>query len=128
MTSAMDLFSRLKALGCFIALDDFGAGISSFGYLKRLPVDIVKIDGQFVRDIANDDTDFAMVKAINDLAKQMGKKTVAEFVENSEILEKLRLLGVDYAQGYHFSVPAPLEQQVRGWPETQNSVKEKIHL
>ncbi|WP_254659671.1 ABC transporter substrate binding protein [Salinivibrio sp. SS2] len=128
MTSAMDLFSRLKALGCFIALDDFGAGISSFGYLKRLPVDIVKIDGQFVRDIAKDDTDFAMVKAINDLAKQMGKKTVAEFVENSEILEKLRLLGVDYAQGYHFSVPAPLEQQVRGWPETQNSVKEKIHL
>jgi EAL domain-containing protein (putative c-di-GMP-specific phosphodiesterase class I) len=81
-----------------------------------------------VRDIAKDDTDFAMVKAINDLAKQMGKKTVAEFVENSEILEKLRLLGVDYAQGYHFSVPAPLEQQVRGWPETQNSVKEKIHL
>ncbi|SIO21361.1 ABC transporter substrate binding protein [Salinivibrio sp. ES.052] len=128
MSSAIELFSQLKALGCVIALDDFGAGISSFGYLKRLPVDIIKIDGQFIRDIATDDTDYAMVKAINDLAKQMGKQTVAEFVENAHILNKLRALDVDYAQGYHFSVPAPLGEQVKNWSARRETMKEKIHL
>ncbi|WP_241835560.1 ABC transporter substrate binding protein [Salinivibrio kushneri] len=128
MSSAIELFSQLKALGCVIALDDFGAGISSFGYLKRLPVDIIKIDGQFIRDIATDDTDYAMVKAINDLAKQMGKQTVAEFVENAHILNKLRALDVDYAQGYHFSVPTPLGEQVKNWSARRETMKEKIHL
>ncbi|MDD1783529.1 EAL domain-containing protein [Enterovibrio sp. ZSDZ35] len=112
LTDAIDLFTQLKKLGCTIALDDFGSGLSSFGYLKRLPVDIIKIDGQFVRDIAEDETDFVMVRAIHELATQMGKKTVAEFVENDAILQRLKTLGVDYAQGYHFSMPKPMDQLV----------------
>ena len=77
-----------------------------------MPVDIIKIDGMFVRDIADDEVDFAMVKAINELAKKMGKQTVAEFVENEAILAKLGELGVDYAQGYLFGRPQPLDQLV----------------
>ncbi|NGN99655.1 EAL domain-containing protein [Grimontia sp. S25] len=112
LSDAIELFKKLKQLGCTIALDDFGSGLSSFGYLKRLPVDIIKIDGQFVRDIAEDETDYVMVRAIHQLATQMGKKTVAEFVENDAILMRLRSLGVDYAQGYYFSVPKPMEQLI----------------
>lgn len=112
LTDAIELFTKLKQLGCTIALDDFGSGLSSFGYLKRLPVDIIKIDGQFVRDIAEDETDYVMVRAIHELAAQMGKRTVAEFVENAGILERLQALGVDYAQGYYFSVPKPMAQLV----------------
>ncbi|WP_394213095.1 EAL domain-containing protein [Enterovibrio calviensis] len=113
LTDAIELFTKLKQLGCTIALDDFGSGLSSFGYLKRLPVDIIKIDGQFVRDIAEDETDYAMVRAIHELATQMGKKTVAEFVENEAILTRLKSLGVDYAQGYHFSMPKPMELLIK---------------
>lgn len=113
MSEAILLFTRLKNLGCRISLDDFGSGLSSFGYLKRLPVDIIKIDGMFVRDIADDDMDLAMVKAINELAKKMGKQTVAEFVESEAILTRLKALGVDYAQGYLFGRPQPLEALVR---------------
>ncbi|WP_429740720.1 ABC transporter substrate binding protein [Enterovibrio makurazakiensis] len=113
LTDAIELFTKLKRLGCTIALDDFGSGLSSFGYLKRLPVDIIKIDGQFVRDIAEDETDYAMVRAIHELATQMGKKTVAEFVENEAILTRLKTLGVDYAQGYHFSRPKPMEALIK---------------
>lgn len=112
LTDAIELFTRLKQLGCTIALDDFGSGLSSFGYLKRLPVDIIKIDGQFVRDIAEDEADYVMVRAIHELANQMGKKTVAEFVENGAILARLQALGVDYAQGYYFSMPKPMAQLV----------------
>ncbi|KHT61809.1 diguanylate phosphodiesterase [Photobacterium gaetbulicola] len=112
MSEAIRSFTLLKELGCRISLDDFGSGLSSFGYLKRMPVDIIKIDGMFVRDIADDEVDFAMVKAINELAKKMGKQTVAEFVENEAILAKLGELGVDYAQGYLFGRPQPLPQLV----------------
>ncbi|MCW8331120.1 EAL domain-containing protein [Photobacterium sp. SDRW27] len=112
MSEAIQLFTQLKFLGCLISLDDFGSGLSSFGYLKRMPVDIIKIDGMFVRDIAEDEMDFAMVKAINELAKKMGKQTVAEFVENEAILNRLRDLGVDYAQGYLFGKPQPLAELV----------------
>jgi len=112
MSEAILLFTQLKSLGCLIALDDFGSGLSSFGYLKRMPVDIIKIDGMFVRDIADDEMDFAMVKAINELAKKMGKQTVAEFVENEAILNRLDELGVDYAQGYLFGKPQPLAELV----------------
>ncbi|MEJ2766498.1 EAL domain-containing protein [Photobacterium sp. MCCC 1A19761] len=108
LSEAINLFTQLKALGCLISLDDFGSGLSSFGYLKRMPVDIIKIDGMFVRDILEDDMDFAMVQAINGLAKKMGKQTVAEFVENEAILARLDTLGVDYAQGYLFGKPQPL--------------------
>ncbi len=112
MNQAIELFSQLKQLGCVIALDDFGSGLSSFGYLKKLPVDIVKIDGLFVRDMANNGMDYLMVKSINDLAQKMGKRTVAEFVENNQIIDLLVELGVDYAQGYVIGKPQPLADLV----------------
>ncbi len=98
----------LQSLGCSFALDDFGSGLSSFGYLKRLPVDYVKIDGMFVRDIASDEIDAAMVRAINEIGHITGKRTIAEFVENEEILARLQEIGVDYAQGYGVGRPVPL--------------------
>lgn len=112
MNQAIEFFTRLKALGCLIALDDFGSGLSSFGYLKKLPVDIVKIDGLFVRDMDVNESDFVMVRAIHDLAKQMGKQTVAEFVENTKIIDKLSELEVDYAQGYIIGRPKPIAELV----------------
>ncbi|WP_348541638.1 EAL domain-containing protein [Vibrio fluminensis] len=112
MNQAIKLFTQLKQLGCLIALDDFGSGLSSFGYLKKLPVDIVKIDGLFVRDMDSDEMDHLMVRSINDLAKKMGKQTVAEFVENPQIIDRLLDLGVDYAQGYFIGKPMPLADLV----------------
>ena len=108
MSRAMAFMGTLKARGCRFALDDFGSGLSSFAYLKALPVDYLKIDGAFVKDIVNDEVDLAMVRSINDVAKIMGKRTIAEFVENDAILEKLREIGVDCAQGYGISRPAPI--------------------
>lgn len=112
LNQAIDLFSRLKQLGCRIALDDFGSGLSSFGYLKKLPIDIVKIDGLFVRDIDVNETDHLMVRSIHDLARQMGKQTVAEFVENEAILQRLREIGVHFAQGYQIGKPQPIDELV----------------
>lgn len=112
MNQAIEFFTQLKELGCRIALDDFGSGLSSFGYLKKLPVDIVKIDGLFVRDIDVNEMDHLMVRSINDLARQMGKKTVAEFVENTRIIDQLMELQVDYAQGYIIGKPKPLAELV----------------
>jgi EAL domain-containing protein (putative c-di-GMP-specific phosphodiesterase class I) len=105
LDSALYLMAELKKLGCRFALDDFGSGLSSFSYLKHLPVDVLKIDGSFVRTIATDPVDLAMVKSINDIGHEMGIATVAEFVESAEILEKLKQLGVDYVQGYAISPP-----------------------
>ncbi|KLV01381.1 diguanylate phosphodiesterase [Photobacterium aphoticum] len=122
LSEAIRLFGQLRELGCRISLDDFGSGLSSFGYLKRMPVDIIKIDGMFVRDIANDEMDFAMVKAINELAKKMGKQTVAEFVEDEAILARLETIGVDYAQGYLFGRPQPLDALVAQLSERQEVV------
>ena len=90
------------------ALDDFGSGLSSFAYLKNLPVDYLKIDGAFVKDMVDDPIDYAMVKSINDVGHVMGKQIIAEFVESDEILAKLREIGVDYAQGYGISRPGKL--------------------
>jgi len=98
----------LKLRGCRFALDDFGSGLSSFAYLKTLPVDYLKIDGSFVKDIVEDKVDLALVRSINDVGKVMGKRTIAEFVENQAILEKLREIGVDYAQGYGICRPTPV--------------------
>ena len=98
----------LRDRGCLFALDDFGSGFSSFAYLKSLPVDFVKIDGSFVRDIANDSIDLAMVRSINDIGHVMGKKTIAEFVEDEHGLALLKGVGVDYAQGYEIGRPTPL--------------------
>lgn len=112
LTIATAFIRALKELGCLFALDDFGSGLSSFAYLKNLPVDILKIDGLFVKDIIDDPMDMAMVKSINEIGKVMGKKTIAEFVENDAILEKLDEIGVDYAQGYGISRPQPLEDML----------------
>ncbi len=109
LNNAMEFIITLKGMGCLFALDDFGSGVSSFAYLKNLPVDFLKIDGMFVKDIVDDPIDFAMVKSINEISHVMGKKTIAEFVEDDAILEKLRSIGVDYAQGYGIGMPAPLE-------------------
>ena len=109
LSSAKVFIEALKARGCLFALDDFGSGLSSFTYLKNLPVDILKIDGVFIKDILSDPLDLAMVKSINEIGHVMGKRTVAEFVENTAILQKLREIGVDYAQGYAVGRPRPLE-------------------
>ncbi|MEO1573759.1 MAG: EAL domain-containing protein [Pseudomonadota bacterium] len=108
MDRAIDFMNALRERGCALALDDFGSGLSSFAYLKNLPVDIVKIDGQFVRDIAHSDVAAAMVRSINEIAQLMGKRTVAEYVEDDAILERLREVGVDYVQGYGIGAPKPL--------------------
>lgn len=108
LTKAINLIQHFKLLGCSFALDDFGTGMSSFGYLKNLPVDYLKIDGNFVKDILTDATDLAMIEAINTVGHVMGIKTIAEFVENDVILNKIRALGVDYAQGYGIAKPMPL--------------------
>ncbi|WP_411993310.1 ABC transporter substrate binding protein [Agarivorans sp. DSG3-1] len=109
---ATEFFNKVRQLGCKIALDDFGSGLSSFGYLKNLPIDYLKIDGIFIRDLENDHMDAAIVKSINQMAHVMGKKTIAEFVENDGINQILSEIGVDYAQGYHFGKPVPIEMLV----------------
>jgi diguanylate cyclase (GGDEF)-like protein/PAS domain S-box-containing protein len=108
--AALHFMETLRGLGCRFALDDFGTGMSSFAYLRTLPVDFLKIDGTFVKNIATDPIDMAMVKTINELGQAMGKQTIAEFVENAAIFEKLKLrhMGVDFAQGYYIGQPQPL--------------------
>lgn len=100
----------MRLLGCEFALDDFGIGVSSFAYLKNLPVDYLKIDGSFVRDLDRNPVNVAMVSAINQIGHVMHIKTVAEFVENESILQKLKDIGVDYAQGFHVHPPCPLDE------------------
>jgi diguanylate cyclase (GGDEF)-like protein/PAS domain S-box-containing protein len=103
--SAKQLMNDLKTIGCQFALDDFGSGFSSFNYLKHLPVDLVKIDGQFVQNMMKDSSDRAIVSSINDIAHSFGKKTIAEFVESPEIFSLLKEYGIDYVQGYYVSAP-----------------------
>ena len=105
---AQEFAARLAALGCRFALDDFGAAFASFYYLKHLPFDYLKIDGEFVRSCANDRTDRLVIQAVVDIARGLGKKTVAEMVEDQQTVELLREMGVDYAQGFHLGRPAPL--------------------
>lgn len=112
MNEAIDFISALRELGCRFSLDDFGKGMSSFTYLKQLPVDYLKIDGEFVKNIIEDPASEAMVKGINDIGHAMELKTVAEFVENDAIAERLQDIGVDYAQGYGIDKPSPLHQQI----------------
>lgn len=107
---ATKFINELKSLGCEFALDDFGSGLSSFGYLKNIPVDYLKIDGAFIRELDENTVDYAMVESINSIGHVMGLKTIAEFVENESILEILKEIGVDYVQGYHIAHPRPLEQ------------------
>jgi diguanylate cyclase (GGDEF)-like protein/PAS domain S-box-containing protein len=108
LRSALRLVSTLRAKGCQFSLDDFGSGMSSFGYLKQLQVDYLKIDGSFVRQIMTSQTDRAMVASINNIGHVMGIQTIAECVEDDDMLNAMREIGIDYVQGYHIHYPQPL--------------------
>jgi diguanylate cyclase (GGDEF)-like protein/PAS domain S-box-containing protein len=110
LTDAIRFMTTLGKLGCRFALDDFGSGHSSFAYLKTLPVDYLKIDGVYIKGIADDPLDLAIVRSINDIGQVMGKRTIAEFVESERVAEKLREIGVDYYQGYFIAKPRPIEE------------------
>ena len=112
LAGAKHFIESLGAKGCRFALDDFGTGLSSFGYLKTLPVDFVKIDGVFVREILTDDIDLAMVRSINEIGHIMGKQTIAEHAESAAAVQKLREIGVDFVQGYAVGKPAPLSEPI----------------
>ena len=111
-SQANRFINALKELGCKFALDDFGTGLSSFGYLKHFPVDFLKIDGSFVKEILHDPIDREMVRSINEIGHLTGKKTIAEFAENEEIITMLRGMGIDYAQGYGVSEPKRVARAV----------------
>jgi len=110
LTRASDLMREMKGMGCRFSLDDFGTGMSSFAYLKYLPVDYLKIAGMFIKDMAGDPMDYAIVDAINRISHILGMQTVAESVEDAEALEKITTLGIDFAQGYFIAEPEALER------------------
>lgn len=122
LQKASKILGQLQGLGCKTALDDFGIGYSSFAYLKDLPIDVVKIDGSFVKDSAIDSLHYAMVRSINDIAHEMNKQTVAEFVEDESVLSVLKELKVDYVQGYYLGKPEVITDFL---PEETDSVKPK---
>jgi diguanylate cyclase (GGDEF)-like protein/PAS domain S-box-containing protein len=114
LADAAQFIEQLRAVGVRMALDDFGAGASSFGYLKSLPVDYLKIDGQFVRDLISDPLDEAAVRCFADVARVVGMRTIAEFVEHPAVLQRLREIGIDFAQGYLLHRPAPIDELIDG--------------
>lgn len=114
LDEAAEFVREVRAMGVRVALDDFGAGAATFGYLKAIPVDVIKIDGQFIRDLLDDPLDAATVRCFADIAKVVGVKTVAEFVETEEIADTLREMGIDYIQGFLRHKPQPLETALRG--------------
>jgi diguanylate cyclase (GGDEF)-like protein/PAS domain S-box-containing protein len=109
LQEASDFITQIKKLGCSFALDDFGSGMSSYAYLKNLPVDFLKVDGMFIKGMLDDPIDHAMVKSINDIGHVFGLKTIAEYVETNEIIAELRKIGVDFVQGYAISKPESIE-------------------
>ena len=125
---AARFFGEMKSLGCLFSLDDFGAGMSSFGYLKHLPVDFVKIDGSFVKDLGHDPIAVAMVRAINDVGHVMGKKTIGEFVNGEVVLGALRDIGVDFAQGNWISPPIPFSVKSSGAMIPLRTATESVRL
>ncbi|MDX1500335.1 MAG: EAL domain-containing protein [Woeseiaceae bacterium] len=119
------LMTALRQMGCEFALDDFGSGLSSFGYLKKLPVDYLKIDGMFIRDLLRDKTDRIFVKSIIDIAHTLNIRTIAEFIETKELLEAVRELGADYAQGFAIGRPFVLAPK---FPRAANSGPESAEI
>jgi Amt family ammonium transporter len=113
LSKVVHFIKEVKQLGCLFALDDFGSGLSSFAYLKNLPVDFLKIDGSFIKDIDNDPIDLAMVQAINAIGHVMGLKTIAEYVYNEATLQRVQDIGVDFGQGYLLGEPVPLASQAQ---------------
>ena len=109
LSRAIEFIASIKQMGCKFSLDDFGSGLSSFSYLKNIPVDNLKIDGVFIRDVVDDPIDRVFVESIHNIGKMMGIKTTAEYVENEEILNCVKAIGIDYAQGYHLARPLPLK-------------------
>jgi diguanylate cyclase (GGDEF)-like protein len=109
LSRVVHFMQTLKELGCKFSLDDFGSGLSSFTYLKNLPVDYLKIDGQFIRNVVDDTVDESMVRAISEVGHAMGIETIAERVETRQVLEKLGALGVEFAQGYYIARPASVK-------------------
>ena len=122
LSLATKFISTLKGMGCQFALDDFGSGLSSFGYLKNLSVDYLKIDGMFVKDIIDDQIDHAIVKSINDIGHVMKMKTIAEYAENDEIKGMLREIGIDYAQGYGIDRPTSLDELLKKHAKKNSNV------
>jgi diguanylate cyclase (GGDEF)-like protein len=125
LAHAETLMKRLRAFGCTIALDDFGTGLSSLAYLRALPVDMLKIDGSFVRDVLKDPRAESMVQAIAQLARSMNLTTVAEYVETDEIRLRIAQLGVDYGQGYAIARPAPFADAIRDLPTYVSAAKQR---
>ena len=116
LTNARHFMQEVKAMGCQISLDDFGSGLSSFGYLQDLPVDTVKIDGKFVKDVDTDDVQRTIVRAISEIGRAMGKAIVAEWVERPSVLAHLREMQIGYVQGHLIGKPMPLEN-LRSLPQ-----------
>lgn len=108
LDDVVEFMEKMKIIGVSFSLDDFGTGLSSYSYLRTLPVDYLKIDGIFVKDIKENPSDYAVVKSINEIGHFMGKKTIAEYVEDDEIVEILREIGVDYAQGWGIGKKLPI--------------------
>jgi len=123
LARARDFIARFKSMGCRFALDDFGSGLSSFGYLKSLSVDYLKIAGDFIEGMVEDPVDHAMVEAINQIGHVMGLTTIAESVENAPILNSIREMGVDYAQGLGIDTPKPLHQVLQLPEQDWNTIR-----
>ena len=127
-SNAVEFVNTLKKYGCRFALDDFGSGLSSFAYLKNIAVDFLKIDGIFVKNMNNNDFDFSIVKAVNEVAHVLGIRTIAEYVENQEILDKLKSVNVDYAQGYLIDKPSPFDEAYSARRDAQYTIKDNFGM
>ena len=115
LDDACRFIDAMRARGCRIARDDFGSGLSSFAYLKRLPVDILKIDGAFIRDLARGEVDLALVRSMSQMGQALGKVTIAEWVESDAVLAQLHEVGIGHVQGYAVHVPCPLDELMAAW-------------
>ena len=127
LSSINKFIASLKALGCKFSLDDFGTGVSSYSYLRSLDVDYLKIDGSFVKHIANDDVARTMVQSINQVGHTMNLKIIAEYVENQQIVEILREMGVDYGQGYEIAKPRPIEEVIANHTNGENPLMKVVN-